>query len=144
MIRHREDLLSRRCFLDRVAAGVAAAAALPLLEACSGNEDPPGIRVALAELPEGTRVVVLDGNLPVEVSREAGEVRARSLICTHQGCQVQWKTDDEHYHCPCHDGVFDREGKPVLGPPRDRLREFTVTTEEGFVYVDTRTPAGDG
>ena len=144
MIRHREDPLSRRRFLDRVAAGLAAVAALPLLEACSGEEVPPGIRVALAELPDGARLIVLDGNLPVEVTRESGEVRARSLICTHQGCQVQWKTDEQHYHCPCHDGVFDRDGKPILGPPREGLREFAVTTDQDYVYVDTRTPAGDG
>ncbi len=53
----------------------------------------------------------------------AGTVVARSLLCTHQGCEVAWQPDPDHYVCPCHDGRFDAAGSPVYGPPRQPLRD---------------------
>jgi Rieske Fe-S protein len=65
-------------------------------------------------------------------------IRARSLFCTHQGCLVEWNETEERYLCPCHKGVFDSAGRPILGPPEKPLREYSVRSHEGFVLVDTR------
>ena len=135
-----ETDLTRRDFLQRATAGVAVAASLPWLQSC-GEEIPPGLRVPSERLPDGARIVVMDDTLPVEITRRGEEIVARSLICTHQGCEVQWQDEEGHYHCPCHDGVFDAQGQPTFGPPRHPLREYPVTRHEDFVHVDTRPAA---
>ena len=142
MVRRTPDPLTRRDFLNRAGAGLAAAAALPLLHSCAGEEVPPGIRVEYQDLPDGARLIVMDETVPVEIVRDGEVVRARSLICTHQGCQVLWREDEQRYDCPCHEGVFDAEGAPMMGPPRESLREFVVTRHEQFFHVDTSRPAG--
>ena len=48
---------------------------------------------------------------------------AMSNICTHLACRVRWIADREQFFCPCHNGVFDKEGNVVSGPaprPLDR------------------------
>ena len=50
-------------------------------------------------------------------ARPAGS-HARSLLCTHFGCRVVWEpARGQRYRCPCHQGWFDADGRPVAGPP---------------------------
>jgi len=147
MVQHHSAPPTRREFLDcacRCGAGLAAAAALPMLQSCATADEVPGPRLDWSSLPDGAHVIVMDGELPIEVSRDGGEVCARSLLCTHQGCQVQWKPEERHYYCPCHDGIFDVAGQPVMGPPRKQLREFPTEVREGFVHIDTRATQETG
>jgi Rieske Fe-S protein len=44
-------------------------------------------------------------------------VKALSATCTHLGCQVTWQAEDKEFHCPCHGGVYDAEGRVREGPP---------------------------
>lgn len=129
--------LSRRGFLRRACGCSVALATLPWLGSCDREEPFSGLSIELDRLGDGRSLYLHDG-LPVEILREGDEVRARSLLCTHQGCQVQWHADGEFYLCPCHEGRFDPEGRPVAGPPRRTLRDFPVRREGGLVLVDTR------
>jgi Rieske Fe-S protein len=63
----------------------------------------------------------------VEILRTTEGVSARSLLCTHQGCNVSWVENEQVYFCPCHDGKFNAQGQPLYGPPRKPLRELSVT-----------------
>lgn len=133
--------LSRRCALQRAlrgGAGLALLGALPLLESCAGPEAPPGLRIALSRIPQGGRVVILDGELPIEIIRSGDALQARSLWCTHQGCQVVWTPDQDCYLCPCHAGIFNAAGQPISGPPELPLREYPVHLQDDVVVVDTR------
>jgi menaquinol-cytochrome c reductase iron-sulfur subunit len=60
---------------------------------------------------------------------------AMSNICTHLGCRVRWISDREEFFCPCHNGVFDKEGKVVSGPPPRPLDRYEVKVEENQLYV---------
>jgi len=51
---------------------------------------------------------------------------AMSNICTHLGCRVRWVDDRQEFFCPCHNGVFDKEGNVVSGPPPRPLDRFEV------------------
>lgn len=136
-----EERLTRRCVLRRAlqsGTSLVLLGTLPLLESCSGESVAPGLHIPLAELPVEGRMVVMDGEVPIEIIRSGDEVQARSLICTHQGCQVQWDQGENRYLCPCHDGVFDAMGRPILGPPEAPLREYTIRRDGSFVIVDTR------
>ncbi len=52
--------------------------------------------------------------------------RALSATCTHLGCGVSWDDAKKQFQCPCHKGVFDRDGKVVSGPPPRPMDRFEV------------------
>jgi menaquinol-cytochrome c reductase iron-sulfur subunit len=60
---------------------------------------------------------------------------AMSNICTHLGCRVRWIVDQEQFFCPCHNGVFDKEGKVLSGPPPRPLDRFEIKVEDDQLFV---------
>jgi Rieske Fe-S protein len=64
------------------------------------------------------RVIYLD--------KEGDGYRALSATCTHLGCRVSWQPAAKQFKCPCHGGVFDRDGRVVSGPPPRPLRRLNV------------------
>lgn len=58
-----------------------------------------------------------------------------SNICTHLGCRVRWIAEREQFFSPCHNGVFDRHGYVVSGPPPRPLDEFETKIEDGDLYI---------
>lgn len=60
---------------------------------------------------------------------------AMSNICTHLGCRVRWVSDREQFYCPCHDGVFDKEGNVVSGPPPRPLDRYETRVDGEQLYV---------
>jgi menaquinol-cytochrome c reductase iron-sulfur subunit len=60
---------------------------------------------------------------------------AMSNICTHLGCHVRWITDQNHFFCPCHNGVFDSSGNEVAGPPPRPLTRYDVKVENDQLFV---------
>jgi Rieske Fe-S protein len=58
-----------------------------------------------------------------------------SSTCTHLSCRVNWRNDETNFHCPCHDGVFDIEGKVVSGPPPRPLDEYENKVEDGNLFI---------
>jgi Rieske Fe-S protein len=116
----------------RESLGLVAGAALA--QACGKSKD-PRVRVALAELPSGSRTVVAYAGEPVEVVHGPSGVSARSLLCTHFGCRVAWDAARERYRCPCHEGWFDAEGRPLSGPPTRPLRAVRVVVERDTALV---------
>ncbi len=105
------------------------------LAACQAATEPAETRVALAELPLGKRVRVLHRGDPVELVRSAEGVQARSLVCTHQGCEVAWRDGVSAYVCRCHEGRYDAAGRPILGPPARPLRTLTIARQGDFVVL---------
>lgn len=108
------------------------------------KSEPPGPAPAtlpLSALPPEGRVRVLHRGDPVELRREGEEIFARSLLCTHQGCEVRWRADLERYRCPCHQGMFDAAGRPLSGPPTRPLGEIAVRVEAGMIVVGAQ-PTG--
>ncbi len=113
----------RRAALRALGAAVEAALAVGL-GACSPSPSPGArkVRIPIADLPVGIRVRVVSEGHPVEVLRTAEGVTARSLVCTHMGCEVRWSQATRTYNCPCHGGVYDAGGGVVAGPPSHALR----------------------
>jgi cytochrome b6-f complex iron-sulfur subunit len=72
---------------------------------------------------------------PVEFLRTGQGIQARSLKCTHLGCEVAWVEGERRYRCPCHEGTFDEEGRVVAGPPPGPLRTFSVTVQGELALV---------
>jgi menaquinol-cytochrome c reductase iron-sulfur subunit len=60
---------------------------------------------------------------------------AFSIYCTHTGCPVSWRAGANLFICPCHGGVFDREGDVVAGPPEEPLVRLDVRVRDQQVEV---------
>jgi Rieske Fe-S protein len=60
---------------------------------------------------------------------------ALSNVCTHLGCRVRWVADQEKFFCPCHNGVYDKEGKVVSGPPPRPLDRYEVNIQDNELLV---------
>jgi len=58
-----------------------------------------------------------------------------SNVCTHLGCRVRWIPDKDGFFCPCHNGVFSKDGNVVDGPPPRPLDRFESKVEDGVIYI---------
>lgn len=72
--------------------------------------------------------------------RRDGETRftAFAINCTHLGCPIRWLEDAGLFMCPCHGGVFHRDGSVAAGPPRRDLVRQRARVLNGRVQVRTR------
>ena len=105
---------------------------------CARRPPPPepGVtRVPLAAFAGGPRVRVLHEGLPAEVVLAPGGPVARSLVCTHRGCEVRWDESAGRYRCPCHFGEYDAEGRVLGGDPPRPLRSLQAALEGDGVVV---------
>jgi menaquinol-cytochrome c reductase iron-sulfur subunit len=66
---------------------------------------------------------------------------AFAINCTHLGCPVRWLADASLFMCPCHGGVFYRDGRPAAGPPPRPLFEYPVRVQNGQVELQVGTLA---
>jgi menaquinol-cytochrome c reductase iron-sulfur subunit len=64
-----------------------------------------------------------------------GEFRAFAVNCTHLGCPIRWMQEANLFLCPCHGGVFYRDGAVAGGPPTAPLPQFDVRVRDGQVEV---------
>lgn len=74
---------------------------------------------------------------------ENGDIVALSPICKHLGCTVNWedKGHDNRFFCPCHDGLYEKNGKNVPGtPPIGPLDVYESKVEGGMLYLGAAKP----
>lgn len=102
----------------------------------------------LADIPVGSSIAVRDPrgqeiNL-VRLSDDSEHpergFRALSSKCPHLGCRVHWEEANHRFFCPCHAGVFDKQGKALEGPPAKERKDLStyqvrVDARNGWVYV---------
>jgi Rieske Fe-S protein len=58
-----------------------------------------------------------------------------SNVCTHLGCRVRWIPEKDSFFCPCHNGVFSKDGNVVAGPPPRPLDRFESKVEDGVIFI---------
>lgn len=58
-----------------------------------------------------------------------------SNVCTHLGCRVRWIPEKDGFFCPCHNGVFSKDGNVVAGPPPRPLDRFESKVEDGVIFI---------
>jgi menaquinol-cytochrome c reductase iron-sulfur subunit len=69
------------------------------------------------------------------VNEGGGEFTIFDDHCTHLGCPFDWNEDDRQFECPCHNGVFDPEGRVLGGPPPRPLDRYEYKVENGVLFV---------
>lgn len=60
---------------------------------------------------------------------------AMSNICTHLACRVRWIQDEGKFFCPCHVGIYAKDGSVISGPPPRPLDRFATKIEDGELYI---------
>ncbi|MET7275898.1 Rieske (2Fe-2S) protein [Streptomyces flaveolus] len=124
-----------------VVAAAGAAGLAVALTACGGSDDDAssesatgggenagagGALAATTDIPEGGGKVFADRKIVV-TQPTAGEFKAFSAICTHQGCAVK-DVSDGVINCPCHNSKFSiTDGSVQGGPARKPLPPVQIT-----------------
>jgi menaquinol-cytochrome c reductase iron-sulfur subunit len=73
------------------------------------------------------------------VVRRSDGIRVYDPRCTHLGCAYHWHAPTHQFMCPCHEGLFDLDGKVVGGPPPRPLDTYAARVEDGVLLI-TPTP----
>ena len=135
--------------LNTVMASIPVLSALlaPLLEA----ENPQWRTVGtLADFPEGTTKLVSFVNADPKPyagvtaktaawlrHNEKNDFTAFAVNCTHLGCPVRWEDKAQLFMCPCHGGVYYKDGTVAAGPPPTPLTKIEVRINKTDVEIKT-------
>ena len=80
--------------------------------------------------------IVNEEELSVYVRTDNGrDFVAMSNICTHLACRVRWIAERQEFFCPCHNGVYDKDGKVLAGPPPRPLDRYEVKVEDDQLFI---------
>ncbi len=89
-----------------------------------------------AKVQRQTGWIMNEEELSVFVRTDNGrDFVAMSNICTHLGCRVRWIAERGEFFCPCHNGVFDKDGKVLAGPPPRPLDRYIVKVENDQLLI---------
>lgn len=150
---------SRRKFLTKLTLGLgalpAAIAAIPVFSALLGPLLKPVKQQwrqvgPLSDFPVGsTKLVKFINADPLPwagtTAKSAAWVRretekdfiAFSANCTHLGCPVRWEAKAELFMCPCHGGVYYKNGNVAAGPPPKELVRYQIRLNKDVVEIKT-------
>jgi Rieske Fe-S protein len=77
------------------------------------------------------RDVVLGAAWIRRTGPKPSDLDARSAICPHLGCAVNWDVAKSNYLCPCHDSRFAVSGEKLSGPSERGLDQLELKTVDG-------------
>ena len=87
-----------------------------------------------ADVPVGSGKIFADQKVVV-TQLTAGDFKAYSAVCTHQGCIVS-SIDKSEIHCACHGSAYSiKDGSVVTGPATTALASETVTDKNGTLTL---------
>jgi Rieske Fe-S protein len=75
---------------------------------------------------------------------EGDRFQVFAINCMHLGCPVRWFPQSGLFMCPCHGGVYYRDGSRASGPPERSLFEYPSKVQNGLVIIqagELPTPA---
>jgi len=94
----------------------------------------PVRRLITVEHLDGWRKAVFQRTVYVTKGAD-GQTIVLSAVCPHLGCSVPWNEAQGQFICPCHAGVFARDGKRISGPPPRGMDTLETTIKNGRLMV---------
>jgi cytochrome b6-f complex iron-sulfur subunit len=94
---------------------------------------------AESQIPLGEAVPMDLGGRKILVLKTDEGVVAFSRRCTDLGCLVSWNKEREQFLCPCHQGIFDKTGLNIAGPPPRPLDRFQIVKRGEQLYVNIQS-----
>ena len=84
------------------------------------------------------------GGFILRRSENPTDILVLSSRCTHLSCRVNWNEEAKGFLCPCHDAMFDINGKVLNGPPPEPLThfEFEVDAEGNVTIIPVEVKEG--
>ena len=68
---------------------------------------------------------------------DADRFQVFAVNCAHLGCPVRWFPQSGLFMCPCHGGVYYKDGNVAAGPPPRPLFRYDVRIENGEVKINS-------
>jgi Rieske Fe-S protein len=145
--RRAVDGVSRRAFVSGLSAAAATVVAgcsryapkrpAPQAQPAGASSAGTGRQAGIAkttDIPVGGGVILGDHNVVI-TQPTAGNFKAFSATCTHQGCRVA-SVSDGTINCNCHGSKFNITDGSVANPPAPSpLPPVTITVESGEISV---------
>ena len=72
-------------------------------------------------------------------SADADDIVVYSRNCTDLGCLVNFDPGSECFFCPCHGGIFAKDGRPLAGPPAEPLYQYDYRVRGDQLEIDLRS-----
>ncbi|ARM31397.1 ubiquinol-cytochrome c reductase iron-sulfur subunit [Prosthecochloris sp. HL-130-GSB] len=129
----------RRSFLGKVVGGIGAVVAASTLYPVVKFITPPPVKETAevdemvvgkaSEVPPDSGKIYPFNKDKVIVVNNGGELTACSAVCTHLGCLVQWKEDEELIYCACHGARYKQTGEIISGPQPLPLAPYKARIE---------------
>jgi menaquinol-cytochrome c reductase iron-sulfur subunit len=139
---------NRRRFLIKLSLGLSALSAfavgVPVISALLAPllEKTPEVWRKVADLedfPVGAVKLVTFENADPEpwAGTTASSAAWLRRDCTHLGCPVRWEAGAQLFMCPCHGGVYYKDGSVASGPPPKALVQYPVRINKQHVEIQT-------
>lgn len=94
------------------------------------------VAATTGELKTNSAKVFKFGSEPAILIRTSeGQYLAFTAVCTHLGCTVQYRADLGEIWCPCHNGIYNLQGRNISGPPPRPLKQFQVHIQGQDIVV---------
>jgi menaquinol-cytochrome c reductase iron-sulfur subunit len=95
-----------------------------------------GVTEARVEVPRDDWSQALRVKLVYVWRPSATETVVYSRNCTDISCPVLWDPGSECFLCPCHGGIFLKDGTPIAGPPPRPLYRYANRVRDGVLEID--------
>ena len=66
---------------------------------------------------------------------EGDQFQVFAINCMHLGCPVRWFPPSGLFMCPCHGGVYYRDGSRASGPPEHGLVEYPWKVQKDQIII---------
>jgi menaquinol-cytochrome c reductase iron-sulfur subunit len=66
---------------------------------------------------------------------EGDQFQVFAINCMHLGCPVRWFPQSGLFMCPCHGGVYYRDGSRASGPPERGLVEYPWKVQKDQIMI---------
>lgn len=129
----------RRNFLGKAVGGIGAVVAAGTLYPVVKYIIPPAKKEAkeldeivvgkASEVPPDSGKIYQFNKDKVIVVNNGGKLSAVSAVCTHLGCLVQWKADENIIYCACHGARYKDNGQIISGPQPLPLAQYNVRVD---------------
>jgi menaquinol-cytochrome c reductase iron-sulfur subunit len=68
--------------------------------------------------------------------QESDELIVFSRSCTDLACPLTYDPGSECFLCPCHGGIFSKEGTVMAGPPNRPMDRYNSRLRDGMIEID--------
>jgi nitrite reductase/ring-hydroxylating ferredoxin subunit len=134
---------SRRAFIGRAAAALAAAIAMEL-GAGQASAFPVTFMTGEAQgatersypIPSGDGAVI-DRQTEIIIARVQQEVIAFNLACPHENTALRWHANNHRFECPRHGSKYQPDGTFVTGRATRNMDRLPIRRAGDTVVVDT-------